>query len=109
MSGRVEWSPKTADETVYRYADFTDELAPGEAIPGAACLATVWSGNDPTPQNIVGASVAIVNTAGILAVAQITISGGVVGTIYQCEMIAITNFGNHITKTAALAIKPPLN
>lgn len=109
MSGVVEWAPKTAGETVTRYADFTDELGPGESTLGPNCLATVWSGNDPSPQNIVGTTSVIANTAGILAVGVIVLQGGVVGTIYQCVMTAITNLGNHITKTAALAIKPPLN
>lgn len=109
MSGRVEWSPKLASETVIRYADFTDELAVGETIPGGACLATVWSGNDPTPQNIVGTTGTVANAAGVACIVTVQILGGVVGTLYQCVIIAISNLGNHITKTAVIAIKPPLN
>lgn len=109
MSGTVEWSPKTVTEVVARYADFTDELKVGEAIPGGACLATVWSGNDSSPQNIIGTVTAITNSAGILAVVQVTVEAGVVGTLYQCLVTAMTNLGHTLTKTAVIAITPPLN
>jgi hypothetical protein len=108
MSGLLEWTPKTASETIIRYADFTDELAFAELLNSAGCVATVWSGNDPVPT--LTTSVALANnSAGVSAVAVVTLAGGVLGTIYQCVVTGVTNLNRVITKSAALAIRPPLN
>lgn len=108
MSGQVQWSPKTPTEVIVRFADFTDELTPGEVVNSAGTVFTVWSGNDPGP-TISSITTVINNTAGFAAVAQVVISAGVLGTIYQCLITAPTSGGRVLTKTAALAIKPPLN
>jgi hypothetical protein len=109
MSNVVEWQPKTAGETVVRYADFTDELASSELISSAGAAVTVWSGNDLFPNNIILSLTIIANSAGINAIVQVNLQAGVLGTLYQCVITGNTNQSNHITKTAVLAIKPPLN
>jgi hypothetical protein len=110
MSGVVSWDPKTVAEIVVRYADFTDELATGEALAGAiVTTATVWSGNDPNPQNIVTLTAVLSNYAGVNAVAAVTLSAGVLGTVYQCVVTSQTSAGRNLTKTASFAIKPHLN
>lgn len=108
MSGTVQWSPKTAFEIVPRYADFTDELAVGEFCASVVSVATAWSGNDPTPA-IIGTSTIINNTAGIAAVVQVNVQNGVLGTIYQVVMTCLTNQSHTITKSAVIAIIPPVN
>lgn len=109
MSGKLDWKPKTAGETVVRYADFTDELATGEFVQVVSITPTVYSGNDPNPAAIVGGSNTLTNYAGVAAVAAVVLTAGVLGTIYQVVVTASTNLARMITKTAAFAIKPPLN
>lgn len=104
MSGRVEWRPKLAGETVLRYADFTDELAAGETVSGATCALTVWSGDDSSPPTVT--TTVINNTAGIAAVAQCSVPAGVLGTIYQALVTATTSLSNVYQKAAYLAVVP---
>ena len=107
MSGLVQWDPKTPTEIVLRYADFTDELESAEYIQTCTCTATVWSGNDVSPQSIISTINILENSAGIAAVGTVAVQGGVLGTIYQCVCTGTTNFGHTITKTAILAVVPP--
>jgi hypothetical protein len=109
MSGKLDWKPKTVGETVVRYADFTDELATGVSVNTVAMTSTVYSGNDPAPQGIIGGQNTLNNYAGVPAVVAVVLAAGVLGTIYQVVVAATTNLARIITKTAALAIKPPLN
>lgn len=104
MSGRVEWQPKLAGETVQRYADFTDQLAAGESVDNASCALTVWSGDDSAPPTVIVAVLA--NTAGILAVVSCQIPAGVLGTVYQALITAVTSAGNTYQKGAYLAVVP---
>jgi len=104
VSGRVEWRPKLAGETVLRYADFTDELAAGETVASGTCVLTVWSGDDPSPP--VTTVTVIENTAGLDAVLQVQIPGGVTGTIYSALCSATTSAGRVYQKGAYLAVVP---
>lgn len=109
MSGVVSWQPMVLGEKIVRYADFADELAAGESLTGPPVVtATVWSGNDPGP-GIVNSAGILTNTAGIPAVVAVTLTNGVLGTIYQCVVSCTTSAGRTIIKTATLVIKPPLN
>jgi hypothetical protein len=108
FAGRVEWTAKVVGETVFRYIDFTDRLAAGEEVINLAVEVSVWSGNDPSPAIISGVNL-LDNTAGIPAVAQLTVTGGVLGTIYEVLVTAATNLANSISKAAAIAIVPPFN
>jgi hypothetical protein len=109
MSGKLDWKPKTIGETVVRYADCTDELATGESVNVVTMTSTVYSGNDLNPQAIITGQNILNNYAGVPAVVAVVLSAGVLGTIYQVVVTATTNLARVITKTAALAIKPPLN
>ena len=92
-----------------RYADFTDEFASGESLAAIGSITvSVWSGNDPSPA-IIGPFSIVPNTAGIPAVAQVQVQAGVLGTIYQCMVNGVTSASRVITKTAMLAVKPPMN
>ena len=110
MSGYLDWEPKTASEVVVRYADFTDELnvAGGEHLTSVVVAATVYSGNDPAPAAIVSGSQIIDNSAGVESVVAVTLQAGGVGTLYQCVVTGTSSLGQQITKTAVLAVKPPL-
>src|SRR5215469_9764556 len=101
MSGRIEWQPKLAGETVLRYADFTDELAAGDSLSGGSCVLTVWSGNDPAPPAT--AVTLMQNAAGLEAVMQVKIAGGVLGTVYQALCSGNTAAGLNYQKAAYLA------
>lgn len=105
MSGRVEWQPVTVGEVVVRYADFTDQLASGESVESAAATVTVWSGDDPSPQTTVAPTIVLQeNSAGVTAIAAVTINGGVLGTIYAVFIQAVTSAENKPIKAAYLAI-----
>jgi len=104
VSGRVEWRPKIAGETVLRYADFTDELAAGETVSSGTCVLTVWSGDDPSPPE--ATATVIENTAGLDAVLEVQIPGGVTGTIYSALCSATTSASRVYQKGAYLAIVP---
>jgi hypothetical protein len=109
MSGQVMWEPKLQGETVLRYADFTDELASGESVTGYSASVSVWSGNDPSPSQIVKSVSLQNNTAGIAAVVAVSLQAGVLGTIYSLLIIATTSLANTIQKSATLAVRIPVN
>lgn len=104
MSARVQWDPKYPGERVIRSADFTDQLVPEEVVASLAVSVSVWSGNDPNPSSIFLASSIQNNSAGVAAVAWITLTGGVTGTLYAVVVAATTNLANVYEKNAYLAV-----
>jgi len=79
--------------------NFSDLLQFGESITGASVMASLFSGADPSPQNIVtGAAVITSNT-----VTQ-TISAGVVGTTYTLAFIVTTSNSHNYVKIGQLSV-----
>lgn len=103
MSNRVETLPKLAGETVPRTVDFISKLPSGVTIASADCLASVYTGNDPSPGGLVSAATTISGT-------QLTqvIAGGVAGTIYELQWIAVGSDGNTYQMASYLAVTPDL-
>ena len=85
---KADFPPKLSGETKSFVFDFTSSLAIGETVSSASVVATVWSGNDPTPSGIVSGAASVSSPQ----VTQ-TITAGVVGTIYQLICSAVTSAG----------------
>ena len=80
--------------------DFTAQLATGEIInPTPTVTATVLSGNDPSPQNIVSGTATI--KAG--KVSQLIV-GGVDGETYQLVCQIVTSLGQRLEAVGSLKI-----
>jgi hypothetical protein len=85
----VTFSEKSVSEVLPYVVTFSDLLQPGESLNGAACTATVYSGTDPTPANIIDGPA----TYNATTVTQ-NITGGVAGVIYIVSML-VTATGSH--------------
>lgn len=79
--------------------DFTSQLGVGETISTQSVQASVYTGNDPTPQNIVSGAA----TASGAVVSQL-ITAGVVGTIYSLLCTITTSLGQTLQLQGFLAI-----
>lgn len=100
MSGRVVIRGKLAGETAQRLFDFISDLAPGETLSGVpTTTATVWTGNDSEPQNLVSGAAAISGTQ----VSQ-NFAGGVAGTLYALCVKADTSAGRVLEKQAYFSV-----
>jgi hypothetical protein len=100
---RLSWSVKSSPEVVLRYVDFVGVLTPGDVLVSATCAAYVWSGNDPAPA-IVSSTVVQANGYGSVTLVAVTLTGGVIGTIYSCVVTAQTQAGETLVKAAVIAI-----
>lgn len=86
--GPGKYSGEVKDYSFY----FLSLLGPTETISSATCSATVFSGNDPTPGNIISGGTAISGP-----IASQAITGGVVGTIYDVVCTAVTSLGQTLS------------
>lgn len=92
---------KSAGETLRLTFPFESFLGQGESLVGASCAAEVWSGSDPSPDDIVDGSATIVATS----ITQL-ISGGVEGTIYLVTCTATTDDSQVIQLATYLPVCP---
>lgn len=99
MTRAVIAPSKRSDATVPVHFPFADQLEFGESISGQVVTAVVFSGEDPSPENILFGSPTLANNT----VTQI-VTGGVPGVIYQLVAVATTSNDNMYTKGAKLAI-----
>lgn len=90
---------KDVSEVLPISVKFSDLLQFGESITGASCAASVFSGTDPTPQNIVSGSTTITATT----VTQ-TITGGLAGNIYTLAFIVTTTNSHNYVKVGQLSV-----
>lgn len=99
MANRVELLPKFSGETKPYQVDFLSELPNGVTISSASVTASVQTGNDSDPQNIVSGSASISGTL----VTQV-ITGGVAGAIYQLIYSAVGSDSNTYQLLGVLAV-----
>lgn len=92
-------SGKYAGETRSYSFYFLSLLGPTETISSATCTATVFSGNDPTPGNIISGGATI---SGPVVTQAIT--GGVVGTIYDVVCTVVTSLGQTLSISTMIPI-----
>lgn len=107
VGGRTVFPPKKAGETIQVLFDFSSAFEDiTSAINAASVTATVWSGTDATPQNIVSGSATIVTPVTSLPARKVlqTIVGGVAGVIYSLSCQATTASGLIAVQSGYLAI-----
>lgn len=85
----VTFPAKAVSEVLPCTVNFSDMLQFGEAITGATCTATVYSGTDVNPQNIIDGNASFTNTT----VTQ-NVTGGVAGNTY-CIFVLVTATNSH--------------
>jgi hypothetical protein len=81
--------------------DFTSNLAIGETISTATCTCTVFSGIDGSPSSVINGAASISGT-------QVTqsLTGGVVGVIYNIQCSVTTSTSQTLQMQGLLAIIP---
>ncbi len=103
MSGRVAFAGKYLGETVKVTFDFTSMLASGETISTQVVVATVYSGTDATPSNIISGSA---SASG--AVVTQAITGGTLGVTYELKCTITTSASQTLILTGYFPIPPEL-
>lgn len=97
---RVILPAKLLGETkLYNQFDFTSLLAVGETILTQVVTATVYSGTDANPQNIIDGATSVNG-----AVISQLITGGVLGVIYELLCKVTTIQGQTLELSGYLAV-----
>lgn len=99
---QLTFPAKGVGETQPYVVNFSDRLQFGEAINGAATTASVFSGTDPLPVNILSGSPTFTATT----LTQV-ITGGVAGVIYTVVFTVTGTSSHNYTKTAQLSVIDP--
>lgn len=95
----VTFSEKSVSEVLPYVVTFSDLLQTGETINGASCTATVYSGTDSSPQNIVNGPATYTATT----VTQ-NITGGVAGVIYIVSMLVTASASHNYLKIFYISV-----
>jgi hypothetical protein len=103
MGNRVQLDPKLLSETRAYSFNFLSKLPAGDSLISASCLATVYSGNDPSPQGIVFGAANVASP-----VVTQNVQAGVLGTIYELACTAVSAQGLILTLMGYLAVVPDL-
>lgn len=90
---------KPVGETSLASFDFISQLAAGETLTGAVVTASVFSGVDGTPENIISGAEILEGTI----VSQM-ITGGVAGVVYWLSCSVSTSTGQNLIMQAFLAV-----
>src|SRR5208282_358467 len=101
--GRVILPAKKLGETVFEPFDYISQLSAGESVVSATCSCVVYTGNDPNPSAVISGSPSFSGT-----IVNQLVTGGVLGTIYELRMTAVTSLGQTIELPGFLAIVPDL-
>jgi len=103
---RTVLAPKLLSDTRTYPFDFSSLLGSGESVSSATVVASVYSGTDSSPSSIINGASTIASP-----IVSQSITGGVLGTIYELKCKAITT-GLSVNQTlnisAYLAILPDL-
>lgn len=99
---RTVFAPKRVGENRSYSVDFISQLRDNDTVIGLVVTASVYSGVDATPANILSGGTAIFNGR----IGSQSITGGVEGTIYTLVFQATTTAGDVIQIVGQLAIIP---
>jgi pantothenate kinase type III len=91
--------PKKLGEVVMIPFNFVGDLAPGETISNPTMTATVYTGVDATPANIISSAPTIVGTT-----VNQTVSAGVEGVVYGLLCQVETSLGQVLEMSAYCAV-----
>jgi hypothetical protein len=99
MANREIFDAKPPTDTKIFYFDFTSSLAVGETISTQTVSATVWSGTDAAPSNIISGSA---SASGAIVSQKIT--AGTLGVTYTILCTITTSLGQTLTQAGYLSI-----
>jgi len=103
VSNRVIFPAKNVSEILLLTFEFLSRLSiTNEIVDSAIVTASVWSGNDQSPANILSG---LPDVVGVSTVTQL-VTGGVLGTTYVLNCIAITSSGQKLALNGYLSILP---
>lgn len=94
---------KFLGEVVVLPFDFSSSLAAGETISTKTVTATVYSGTDATPSNVISGAA---TSSG--AVVSQKVTAGVLGVIYELLCQVTTSAGQTLQQSCYLAVVPDL-
>lgn len=97
----LTFAEKSVSEVLPYSMTFSDLLQPGEAINGVSTTASVYSGTDATPQNIVDGAPTYTGTN----VTQ-NITGGVSGVIYVVMVLVTATNAHNYAKIFYVSVVP---
>ena len=103
MGNRVIIPPKLAGTTYKQTFDFTSQLASSETISTKVVTAITYSGTDASPSAIINGSASVSG-----AIVTQSITGGVLGVIYELKCTITTNASQTLILTGYLAIVPDI-
>lgn len=92
---------KAIGEVLPYLVSFSDMLQFGETINGASCTAVVFSGTDPTPQNIIAG-----NATFTASTVTQNVTGGVAGVVYSVSMIVTASGSHNYLKVFYVSVVP---
>jgi hypothetical protein len=101
--GRSIMQSKKAGETITYQFNFQASLAANETIIGSTSQCKVYQGIDPLPELLLQNNP---NPIGVIVYQ--TITGGIVGVVYEIVVTITTSLNNIIEQTGALAIEADL-
>jgi hypothetical protein len=98
---RVILPQKNPSSTIFVQFDFTSQILSGDTISGVnGIVATVYSGVDPTPNNILGTD----SVSG--AVVTLHVTGGVTGVTYTVSCTVTTTNGYSLIQVGNISVLP---
>jgi hypothetical protein len=92
---------KTVNETISIVVDFTDDLQTGETITSQSCVASVFTGEDSDPSNIL---YMVTELHGNKVEQRIRL--GIPGVIYSLDFAAVTSASRLLERQTRIAILP---
>jgi flagellar biosynthesis protein FliR len=100
---RVITQPKPASDTIKVTFNFLSQMAVGETIVTASCIATVYTGVDASPSSIISG----VSSISGQTVTQ-ALTGGIAGVVYQVVCTITTSTGQTLTQSTYLYVESNL-
>lgn len=100
---RVTFSPLRVGEVRQLVFPFGTEMAVGETISGSNVAASVWSGVDASPADLMSGSPA---ASGQTVSQKVTGSGGVLGVVYDVVCTITTSLGQTLQCGGFIAVTP---
>lgn len=101
MTSRADLPSKVSGSILLITFDFTSDLAVGETISSQSVTASVWSGTDSLPSDIISGAATVSG-----AIVTQKIDGGVTGVIYELLCTATTSLGQTLQQIGFLSIVP---
>ena len=100
---RIEFPSKPLSEVVSLAVDFISRLASGEVINSGSVVASLYTGTDTNPSEILDGATSVQGSQLVQSV-----GAGVLGNIYELAYTAVTSLNQRLVITGYLAVVPDL-